>query len=575
MAKSYPIGAIMLLETGNEDVRFKAKAIEGVALSGSVKPELLILDGQQRITSLFQSMVSQEVVTTKDEKGSIVKRWYYIDIKRALEAGADLDDAIISVNQTKIVTENIGRDIVLDLSCAEYEYKNLMFPVNQIGEASAWRIKFEESWDLDREKRMLWNDFEKKVIENFKQYQIPVIVLKKENPKEAVCQVFEKVNTGGVSLTVFELLTATYAAEDYDLKEDWSRVKTNFQKHNVLDKLTNTDFIQALTLLSTYRKNVLACDDDRSAVVSVSCKRKEMLNLKLEEYKAARAQIINGFEWTARLLKENHIYKSEYLPYSTQLIPLSTIMAVLGEDLCRNVSVKENVMRWFWCGVFGELYGSANETRYAKDLPDVVDWITKNGSEPKTIYDANFSPSRLNTLRTRNSAAYKGVYALIMKNSAVDWLTATRIDFSNYYEDIIDVHHVFPVTWCERNGIRKEDYDCIINKTPLSGGTNKFFSGDSPSRYLERLMKRLTVHNEVKLENVQSKISELVTSHLINTQTLLNDNFTQFITERKESLLTAIEQATGKVILRGVKDDDEVQLDIPEYIECSDNISEE
>ncbi len=79
-------------------------------------------------------------------------------------------------------------------------------------------------------------------------------------------------------------------------------------------------------------------------------------------------------------------------------------------------------MQWFWCGVFGELYGSANETRYALDLPQVIDWIKNNGPKPKTIYDANFSPSRLHTLRTRNSAAYKGFMHCL-------WMMKPKIGF--------------------------------------------------------------------------------------------------------------------------------------------------
>src|SRR5450759_4930630 len=53
IAKSFPIGAIMLLETGNKSIRFKTKPVEGVKLAAPVKPDLLILDGQQRITSLY------------------------------------------------------------------------------------------------------------------------------------------------------------------------------------------------------------------------------------------------------------------------------------------------------------------------------------------------------------------------------------------------------------------------------------------------------------------------------------------------------------------------------------------
>ena len=62
-----------------------------------------------------------------------------------------------------------------------------------------------------------WTEFNAAVVSTFVQYQVPTIELIKSTPKEAVCQVFEKVNTGGVPLTVFELLTATYAVDDFNL----------------------------------------------------------------------------------------------------------------------------------------------------------------------------------------------------------------------------------------------------------------------------------------------------------------------------------------------------------------------
>ncbi len=68
IAKSFPIGAIMLLETGNENIRLKTKPIEGVKLKNEVKPEMLILDGQQRLTSLYQTIITNEIVTTRNEK---------------------------------------------------------------------------------------------------------------------------------------------------------------------------------------------------------------------------------------------------------------------------------------------------------------------------------------------------------------------------------------------------------------------------------------------------------------------------------------------------------------------------
>src|SRR5438046_15410 len=54
ISRSFPIGAVMLLESGG-DVRFKTRLIEG-AEATATQPENLILDGQQRLTSLFQSL---------------------------------------------------------------------------------------------------------------------------------------------------------------------------------------------------------------------------------------------------------------------------------------------------------------------------------------------------------------------------------------------------------------------------------------------------------------------------------------------------------------------------------------
>lgn len=542
VAKSFPIGAIMLLETGNENIRFKTKPVEGVVNSQIAKPEMLLLDGQQRITSLYQAIITNKVVKTRNSKGYEIKRWYYIDMVKAMDDSTDLEEAIFSINENKIVTENIGRDVVLDLSTEEKEFENLMYPVCMVDEDADWRTRYMEHWNFDREKVKFWNDFEKKVIKGFNSYNLPVIVMKKENSKEAVCQVFEKVNTGGVSLTVFELLTATFAAEEFDLKEDWEKIREEFKKFKPLANTVNTDIIQSITLLSTYRKRTEQSGTAKSDIApAVSAKRKEMLNLSVEEYNKYHDSIVHGYIRAAKILIENNIYNARDIPYSTQLVPMAAILAELGEKI-NQVGNKNKLMRWFWCGVFGELYGSANETRYALDLVQVIDWITNDGEEPKTIYDANFSPSRLFTLRTRNSAAYKGIYALMLKDNTKDWISATRIDFSTYFSEAIDIHHIFPVAWCEKKKISWLKYDCIINKTPLSARTNRIISGDAPSKYLPRIKKHADVDD--------AEFEAMLKTHVLDPNHLLNDDFDSFFEDRKEQILKRIESAMGKLIAR-------------------------
>src|SRR5690554_1113194 len=544
VAKSFPIGAVMLLETGNNSIRFKTKVVEGAPESNGVKPELLILDRQQRLTSLYQAIISNKIVKTRNAKGYEIKRWYYIDMQKALDPGTDLEEAIFSINENKIVTENIGRDIVLDLTSREKEFENLMYPVSLVDEYDTWFPAFFEFWEYDKEKIKFWNEFHRTIILGFNNYSLPVIQMTKENPKEAVCQVFEKVNTGGVSLSVFELLTASFASEEFDLKEDWKAIKIAFKPYKVLDKTSEIDFIQAVTLFSTYRRKVdLESSGQKDNLPAVSAKRKDMLNLELTDYKKYRNQLLVGFIKASKILVENHIFHSRDVPYTTQLVPMAAILSQLGNEI-DNVANKNKLMRWFWCGVFGELYGSANETRYALDIVQVIDWIVNDAAEPKTIYDANFMPSRLHTLRTRNSAAYKGIYAILLDENTRDWITGTKIDVSTYFSESIDIHHIFPVAWCEKkeNAVSRDDYDSIINKTPLAGRTNRIVSGDAPSKYLERIKKNVGVTDD--------EFIEILESHVVNPVFLHQNDFRGFFNDRKERILQRIEKAMGKPIMR-------------------------
>jgi len=412
-----------------------------------------------------------------------------------------------------------------------------------IDEYSTWRRKYNEYWKHNSEKSEFWDSFEDKIINSFNKYMLPVIDMKKENSKEAVCQVFEKVNTGGVSLTVFELLTATFAADSFDLKANWEYIKGRFKEHKVLHNTGNTDVIQAVSLLTTYKRKMakIAAGTAREELPAVSCKRKDLLNLALSDYESNAEPVADGFIRASKILVENHIYNARDLPYNTQLVPMAAILAILGDKI-ENAGNRNKLMRWFWCGVFGELYGSANETRYALDVIQVVDWIESNGEEPKTVYDANFAPSRLNTLRTRNSAAYKGIYALLLDENTRDWISAKKIDLISYFSESIDIHHIFPVAWCEKNGKDINDYNSIINKTPLSGRTNRIVSGDAPSKYLARVKSNAGVTDE--------EFNSILKSHVLEPDYLYNDDFKGFFADRKEQILKKIESATGKKISR-------------------------
>src|SRR4051812_9950148 len=96
IARSFPIGAVMLLETGGE-ARFQVRPVEGVSLASNKHAERLILDGQQRLTSLLQVLKLSTPVSTRDDKKREIKRHYYFDIEKALAGSDSLDESVIAV----------------------------------------------------------------------------------------------------------------------------------------------------------------------------------------------------------------------------------------------------------------------------------------------------------------------------------------------------------------------------------------------------------------------------------------------------------------------------------------------
>tara|TARA_R110001599_G_C12267060_1_gene660944 strand:+ start:125 stop:1909 length:1785 start_codon:yes stop_codon:yes gene_type:complete len=546
IARSFPVGAVMLMETGGE-VKFQVRRVEGVPIDRATNsPERLILDGQQRLTSLTQAVALTSPVATRTAKGSKISRHYYFDIQLALEGEDRLEDAIISVDEKKQIRSNFGRDIELDLSTRELECKQLYFPCDLILDDSQW---LQELFQHNRDGMEQFLMFKKKVIDAFVAYQIPIIELKKETSKEAVCLVFEKVNTGGVQLSVFELMTASYAAENYNLRDDWfgsderkvdSR-KSRLATQELLADVESTDFLQAITLLHTRQRKYQDIADGKQGkqIRPVSAKRASVLELPLAAYKKWADEVEVGFIEAAKFLTGECFYSRKELPYGTQLVPLASVLTLLGERW-REPKIHKKLSRWYWSGVLGELYGGAVETRVAVDLEELMNWIENDTEVPRTVTDASFDPERLESLRSRLSAAYKGINVLILREGASDFFWKGRIQQLDTQEVALDIHHIFPRAWCEAQGIQPKVYDSIINKTPISYKANRMIGGDAPSAYLAKLQS----HDQVQLDN--DEMDAILSEHFIPTERLRADDFHGFFDERKRLLMGLIEQAMGK-----------------------------
>lgn len=537
LSQGYPMGAIMRLQYGNESIRFKYRTIEGAEAPGVI-PDYLVLDGQQRLTSMYRATFSREPVATKTDKGKQIERFYYLDMNTCLEDTADRVDAILSVPADRKIKTNFDRDILLDLSTSELEYKHEMFPINIIFDSNAredWADGYKDYYGNSVDAKNKYKRFRSEVLDTITRYKLPVITLDKTTPREAVCKVFENVNTGGVALTVFELVTASFATYNYDLRQDWERCKEIIRgKHEQLNTdimfgVDETAFLTTVTLFTTYKSGS-----------ATTCKKKDVLALSFEDYKKNRDAVLEGYKMARKFLLSQYVFRQRDLPYTTQLIPLAAICAVIGKSTFDKPKTMDILQRWYWCGIMGEMYGGANETRYANDIEDVVAAIKGSPSQNRTVNAAFFSATRLLSLQTRGSAAYKGIMALIYRKQCKDFCRGITMDVVRSMDEAIDIHHIFPEDYCKGKGYPKEKWNSVINKTPLLPESNRAIGGEAPSVYKDRILNRAQIS--------MNQLQERVESHWIDFDAFLEDDFERYFTERAKKMLLVIEEAMGKSV---------------------------
>ena len=437
----------------------------------------------------------------------------------------------------------------MDLSSTEKEYELQMFPVNIVFDSSAredWADGYKDYYGNTPEIREKYKRFRKEVLDIITGYKLPVITLDKSTPREAVCKVFEDVNTGGVALTVFELVTAMFASyvdpstgEGFKLREDWNVCKDIIcgkgepLMTDIMYGIDESTYLTTVTLYTSYRAKLT--DKTRA----ISCKRRDVLQLPFEAYQANKGAVLEGFKMVREFLFNQYIFRVRDLPYTTQLVPLAAICAVIGRSVYNQPRVQKILEQWFWCGILGEMYGGANETRYAQDIEDVIAEIEGEASMRRTVNDAHFAATRLLSLQTRNSAAYKGIMALIYKAGCLDFIKGTTMNLVISMAGSPDIHHIFPEAYCT-NKYERRKWNSVVNKTPILYETNRAIGGHAPSVYSKKILKDAGIDAD--------QLAARLKTHFVDYNSFIADDFESYFIARAKALLSLIEDAMGKQV---------------------------
>ena len=532
--RGYPIGSFLALDTRNSPVRFKPRPLAGLDV-GSVEPGLLLLDGQQRLTSLYHAFKREGVIPTVDYRGESIQRRFFVDVRAAVASDPMPVEAVFAVDTEGRVRSHFGPEIEGGITSREDMLRHGVIPVSLL----MWKQANDLLVDMaaNEELREPVKLFQNEVLRWLPAYDVPVIRVDRSTSRVGVGQVFAHANSAGVQMDVFELLTAMFANEDPDfvLADHWAKVEQTLREHPALDEIGRIEFFRALALLITSRNG------------HATGHRGDILTISLQDYLAHVDEMTAAFVKAAAFLTQRCILGSDQVPYASQLVPLATILARLAEHpgVLEGEQARDRLNRWFWSGVFGELYGAHAPTiRAGLDVQEVTPWVLgETEVEPRTVADAEFRESRLLSAN-EDSGVYRGLFALLMARGARDWRTGKAFDEETVAELRPRFHTVFPPVYLQRMGVDVQASESVLNRTPMGRRTDVVIENNEPRRYLPRLQSKSLLDD--------AEFDAVIEGHEMCPQYLLASNWEAFEADRRSRFVGMIEYAMDKPVIRDI-----------------------
>lgn len=378
--------------------------------------------------------------------------------------------------------------------------------------------------ELDLEYLSKFPEGKKKKLRNirkvFYNYEFSIILVNKEN-WDAVCDIFERINTEGLPLSVVDLMIAkTWSGQEFNLRDELEKFKNEIDED-----------IPDITILQALSVNITG-----------QCRRQDILGLESERVKNEWKQVIESIRKSIDFLYNNlNIPELELLPYPSQLVPLSRFFYIM-ENEEPNKEQKEKLVRWFWKSSISNRFDSAVASKLEEDCVSMGN-VTQN--EP---VDFQYSYIRRSVEDIKNqkyslrNAFVKTVICLFSSQNPVNPVNNAPVshdNFSNYKKT--NMHHIFPKNYLRKQGVENDRIDSIANIMFLPANINK--SGefkDSPKEYLE------------DLDNPE--LEEALETHLIENlenSGLMENNYDQFLNYRAKQILNEFEEVTGEENISG------------------------
>ena len=487
--KGFPIGTFIFWKT-REEMRH-IKNIGNVSLPDIPKGDsaLYVLDGQQRITSLYA--IRKGVRLTKD--GQEID---YRQISINLACGPDSEEQVVTVDQP----DNTP-------SISVYKLLN-----GELSDLATEYPQFLKMIDVYRA-RLTGYDFSTIVIEDY--------------PIDVACDVFTRINTGGTKLTLFEIMVAkTYdQASEFDLAREYEWLIDNKGKDKDLED-AGFETVPESTVLQCIAAHL--CEQVRA---------RDILKLNKTDFIDSWPIVKDGiFTAVDYIRTQLRIPVSLLLPYHALLVPL-TYFFIRNDGKMPSPQQNKLLVQYFWWASLSNRFSSAVESKLAQDLKRMEAILA--GEKPG--YQGEEVRLTVEDLQERwfstGDAICKAILCLYAYMEPKSFATNSLVKIDNSWLKVAtskNYHHFFPKSYLTKAGFTDWQANSILNITLVDDYLNKRkISAKAPSVYMR----------EFKAGN--GELDKTMRTHLIDDMDacgIWTNDYTTFIQQRGQRVLKEIKK---------------------------------
>ena len=303
-----------------------------------------------------------------------------------------------------------------------------------------------------------------------KTYPISIVQVRDKNLSE-VCDIFQRINQAGKRLYRFDLISEMTFSRDFDLRERFQEDIIDPLKTKAFGKISSDIVTQLMALIKLRR-----------------CTESIQFSLTADEIHGMWPKVISSIKLAADTLRKCvGVMDASFLPYDSQLTLLTYLFAKSGKHALSEIELVW-FQGWFWLSSFSQHYGSRGATRVGQDselFDQLIAGSSPDFSPAIKLTPSTLMGTKM-TSHSAVRNAFLCLLALrkpldLVNNAPLDLVTGGISDFTSP-----EKHHIFPQAYL-RDSAQEKKVNALPNFCFLTADLNKKISGSRPSKYFPEL----------------------------------------------------------------------------------------